>query len=290
MDLSDEDEYPALLQDTSLIFMSPLPPSSPLTPLAHPINDLDSPPQNVTSRSRGAHDRSSPASISVATAGPLSPIRVPSGSESLNPRTPIATRTTPIATLSSNGLDYSTPIRGSPETKKKIIRAKGQKKRAKTRQQLQLERDEIAAENAAYHAAIASQTAAHALGNIHNEGFTNARAPDSDEQAAIDPVHIPREEVFEQALGLLKAHGLSWGDLVLYISDPTGPRLQTVQLDARPCIPGSLTMSGNMLLERVPRPRRMVFCSRPGCPWTKPLWRTSALHGSTTALSTSVRS
>ena len=121
-------------------------------------------------------------------------------------------------------LDSSGPIRspnvtGTPRTRKKINRAKGQKKKLITERRQREERDAMAAANASYHAAIACAASEQALGNAYEEHFALSRAA----EVPNSPIQ-PRKEVLDGVLATLKANGLSWGDLVMYVSDPASKR------------------------------------------------------------------
>ncbi|KAH9929201.1 uncharacterized protein B0H18DRAFT_1154576 [Fomitopsis serialis] len=219
--------------------MSPLPPSSPLTPIALSIqgspcsSGIEADSQGLPFETGEGHcaddhpiesaNRTPEAAIAVVpTPIPLSPSFPAANSP---PQTPVARQPTPPLYPSSNGLDKSTPIRGSPSTKKKIVRAKGQKKRAKTLRRQREEQHEraqqLATANANYQAAIAAHAMELTLGDSSDEDASGGLAQARDGPA---PSPRPREDVLEEVLALLKSHGLTWGDLVLYVSDPSSKK------------------------------------------------------------------
>ncbi|TFY52109.1 hypothetical protein EVJ58_g10195 [Rhodofomes roseus] len=241
MDATTQDED--VLQD--LLVMSPLPPSSPLTPLGLSAESSSSDGEddpllkglsaslsntnyNADHSTRHAAEAAARSSVQVPPSPLFSTSHTASRAIPSSPHTPVASRTTVSLGLESSGPLWSTPIVGSPETKKRISRAKGQKQRKKTRQRVNEERDEVVAANAAYHAAIAAQTTEAALGNINRDDFADApgeqpQTPEDVQEQVAEP-NVSRTDVFQQALALLRAHGLTWGDLVLYVSDPAAKK------------------------------------------------------------------
>lgn len=61
------------------------------------------------------------------------------------------------------------------------------------------------------------------LGNINSDSFAEVVNPEPVVRPA-SPIPRPRNEVLDDTLTMLKSHGLTWGDLVLYVSDPASKR------------------------------------------------------------------
>ncbi|KAH9939563.1 hypothetical protein B0H21DRAFT_780573 [Amylocystis lapponica] len=116
---------------------------------------------------------------------------------------PIASPAHPSAPPSSDGVIFSSPIRGN--TREELIQArrrKGQKKRRVTLVQRQAEVDHIAKEQLVAEAAYEQAFQA----GLENETAKRAE--------------LIKRELFLRILELLKEEDLCWGDFVLHISDP----------------------------------------------------------------------
>lgn len=84
-------------------------------------------------------------------------------------------------------------------------------------------RNALLAANASYQTAIAGESSGRTLGNVHHSQFIEL--DDTSHSASTDgPRPRPREAIFDDALDMLSANGLTWGDLVMYVSDPTSRR------------------------------------------------------------------
>lgn len=224
MESSSPEGSPLALR--GLIAMSPLLPSSPMSPPFDddlPLPPLLLPLSETESTAAGRHSK--PTESSIAPQQPKTPdhqvTNLPAGeppifplSINTEPRTPETTHHVPEADLESNGPVWTLPIRGKGEAKKQNTRRKGQKQHKKTIEE-QCTRSAAPSWSAAQASTSGQQhhdISSHHIFRADPDPFPLGEDPEQ---------HRSR---LEETLEYLQRNGLTWGDLVLYISDPASKK------------------------------------------------------------------